>query len=185
MIAPSRVGPGRKTQTLSFTFIFLFFFDIAMSSEAKRKNKTKQNKLFFFSLTPPKKKNPNNNQNQIYTRLPREGDNLACLCIENDIAGSSWGKGGSGSDRQKGSKDSASPIFITCQTANKNHMLFFPGFLLPISVLFVNCEECVNSVILSACKQIRTFVLGFHSHCPGFPSKGPRVPASEAQASGV
>lgn len=64
-------------------------------------------------------------------------------------------------------------------------MLFFPGFLPPISVLFVNCKECVNSVILSACKQICTFVLRFHSHCPGYPLKGPHVPLSEAQASGV
>lgn len=67
--------------------------------------------------------------------------------------------------KKRSSKENASPIFITCQTANQNHMVVFPGFLPPISVLFVNREECVNSVILSTCKQILTFVLGFHSHC--------------------
>lgn len=82
------------------------------------------------------------------------------------------GKGWLRIRQTKYGRESTNLIFITCQTANKNHMFFFPICSPPISVLFVNCEGCVNSAILSACKQILTFVLSFHSHCPVFSLKG-------------
>lgn len=95
------------------------------------------------------------------------------------------GKGWLRIRQTKYGRESTSLIFITCQTANKNHMFFFPICSPPISVLFVNCEECVNPAILSACKQILTFVLSFHPHCHVFPLKEPHVALREAQASGV
>lgn len=81
------------------------------------------------------------------------------------------GKGGLGSDRQNTAEKAQVSFLLPARLLIKI-TCFFPICSPPISVLFVNCEGCVNSAILSACKQILTFVLSFHSHCPVFSLKG-------------
>lgn len=95
------------------------------------------------------------------------------------------GKGGLGSDRQNTAEKAQVSFLLPARLLIKITCFFFPICSPPISVLFVNCEECVNPAILSACKQILTFVLSFHPHCHVFPLKEPHVALREAQASGV